>query len=385
MSHQSKIQNGRLSKRLILTAVAGLATSLGACQGPSGSELDADEGPKGSPVHEELLAKRLSEFKLSIKPRPAADKSAQPAVEKGHMAETSDSKWDANITMKLGADFAIVNLSATNTVSLAVTTQKTMHLLKPNNDILSSELVDQLDAYGHPLKGPDGKTLQKAKLVTGDGQKFQWYCTYLSKNEESVRYAGAIKVSAGPVSVEAGVGNTNGWTTLDEVESTKYDVTPHDTFLGILDTCVVLFASQNLEQVKTQLENALRGASLDEAVAASGRARVITAALHGPKADRVKVDNHDWNAPKANIDNSTPGVVKVSGTLEHSIAGQNDDFLRYDCTIERGNMKDPEIKKEQRSAIHGGWEEVGKSLIKDICHDAFMEFGKPVPVKPIKK
>ena len=64
----------------------------------------------------------------------------------------------------------------------------------------------------------------------------------------------------------------------------------------------------------------------------------------------------------------------VEGTLEHSISGQFDDRMKYRCVSENGEEVEHSVNIEQRS-LSRDYKDAGRTLIKEICHDAFIEFG----------
>lgn len=291
------------------------------------------------------------------------------------------SRWDTKVSFGLeGKVFSVVSVAAKQTVTYAVATSKQLLLVKERKDsdtqMLSNELVDQTDSHGQPMLGPNGLPLKKAKLVTDDGLKFVFQCAYTSRSENSVRNEGSVSFNMG-VAVSVAGGHESGNISNITATSAWYNVESSDTLFGLLDFCQDAFAQKTKNQVKREIENYMAGAAYNEAAASRQRSLLISAALYGDKASRIEIDGHHWNALPASIDSSEPGVVKVSGRLEHSLAAQRDDVMHYHCVTRLQELSTFDVDIKQHSATTG-WRDVGRALIKDICHDAFVEFAKDV-------
>ena len=329
-----------------------------------------------------VKSKTAGSLQVENKVHDVNDTGNSAQIPTGSTLRNSDeeiSRWDMRISFGVEANlFKVVSLATKNTINYAVTTSKQLFLVKERRDsttrMLSSELIDQTDSHGQPMLGLNGKPLKKAKLVTDDGLNFVFQCVYTSRTEHSVRNEGSVSFKAG-VTVNMDGGKEDGNISNITATSQWYHVKASDTLLGLLDFCQDAFAQKTKNQVKREIESYMAGATFYEAAAARQRSLLISAALYGDKASRINVDGHHWNAVPAMIDSSEPGVVKVTGRLEHSVAAQTDDVMRYSCVTAFQQLTRFDVDIKQNSAT-SGWRDNGRSIIRDICHDAFIEFAR---------
>ena len=268
-----------------------------------------------------------------------------------------------DIGLHMGFDGTIPNIAsvaAVDTVTFSTLTERSIILIK-NTPTQTEALIVQGEAPNeyHPY--------------VEDGLDYVGMCTYRSRSSITNRFHGHLKINGTGISSDTDVQSAT------EVSkfSGYFRITAEDTIPSLINFCQDLYAQKVRSAIKRDLELALLASATFQTSNASWAAG-INAALYGPKVTRLKLDGHHYNVRKASLEISDNQVI-VRGTIDHNVHLQDDDVIKYWCTVRDGEIFSRKMEISRKSlSSQSAYEPAAKELQTKICIDAYMDF-RPWP------